>query len=65
VLGRDVLLPTVKPGDLLAIMTAGAYGMVMANQYNARPRPVEIMVSGDEMMVIREREMWDSLTVGE
>lgn len=56
VLGRDLQLPELAPGDLVAILTAGAYGMVMASNYNARPRPPEILVNGDKWLVIRERE---------
>lgn len=63
VLGRSVLLSEPKPGDILAVMTAGAYGMVMASNYNARPRPAEVMVgNGLEWRVIRQRETWDDLT---
>jgi diaminopimelate decarboxylase len=43
-------------GDLLAIMSAGAYGMSMASNYNTRPRAAEVMVDGDKSIVIRQRE---------
>jgi len=46
----------VEAGDLLAIMSAGAYGMTMSSNYNTRPRAAEIMVDGEEVFVIRERE---------
>ncbi|MEX5747966.1 diaminopimelate decarboxylase [Massilia sp. X63] len=46
----------VEPGDLLAIMTAGAYGMTMASNYNTRGRAAEVMVDGDQVHVIRQRE---------
>ena len=46
----------VEPGDLLAIMTAGAYGMTMASNYNTRGRAAEIIVDGDKVHVIRQRE---------
>lgn len=63
ILGRDVPLADPQSGDLLAVMTAGAYGMVMASNYNARPRPAEVMVeNGVEWRVIRQRETWDDLT---
>lgn len=65
VLGRDVPLPTVQPGDLLAILTAGAYGMVMSTTYNARPKPVEVLVDGADWQIIRERETWADLLVGQ
>ncbi len=54
-LGRDREL-RVEPGDLLAVMSAGAYGMSMASNYNTRPRAAEVMVDGDRVHVIRERE---------
>ncbi len=53
---RDRALPEVKEGDLLAILDAGAYGMVLASNYNTRPRPAEILVSGKSAKVIRRRE---------
>ena len=43
-------------GDLIAIMSAGAYGMTMTSNYNTRPRAAEVMVSGGDMHLIRERE---------
>lgn len=52
-------------GDLLAVCTAGAYGFVMASNYNTRPRPVELMVDGDQVHVIRARESLDDLLRGE
>ncbi|MEQ8677548.1 MAG: diaminopimelate decarboxylase [Aggregatilineales bacterium] len=61
VLGRNINLPPLIAGDLLAVMTTGAYGMVMASNYNARPRPAEIMVNGTEWKTVRERETWASL----
>lgn len=64
VLGQNCLLPVLRPGDLLAILTAGAYGMVMASNYNQRPRPPEVVVdeSGERWQVARRRETWDDLT---
>ncbi len=64
VLGRDINLPELQAGDLVAVLTTGAYGMVMASNYNARPRPPEIMIKGDQMRLIRPRETLDSLFVG-
>ncbi len=63
VLGREVQLPDRQPGDLLAILTTGAYGMVMASNYNARLRPLEaaVDISGESWSVIRRRETWDDL----
>lgn len=54
-LGRDRQL-AVEEGDLLAILSAGAYGFVMASNYNTRPKPAEIMVDGKNAYVIRARE---------
>ncbi len=63
-LGKDRLL-AIKQGDLLAIRSAGAYGFTMSSNYNSRPRVAEIMVDGDQMHVIRERESIESLYAGE
>jgi len=54
-LAHDRLL-ALKEGDLLAIMSAGAYGMTMSSNYNTRPRAAEIMVDGENTYLIRERE---------
>jgi diaminopimelate decarboxylase len=51
--GREL---AVEPGDLLAMMTAGAYAMTMASNYNTRGRPVEVLVDGDKVHLIRQRE---------
>ncbi len=48
-------------GDRLAVLTAGAYGMTMASNYNLRTRPAEVLVEGDSWRVIRRRETWDDL----
>ncbi|MGA9978156.1 MAG: diaminopimelate decarboxylase [Candidatus Sulfotelmatobacter sp.] len=53
---RDRALPSVKEGDLLAILDAGAYGMALASNYNTRTRPAEVLVSGKSAKVIRRRE---------
>ncbi|MDY6910600.1 MAG: diaminopimelate decarboxylase [Thermodesulfobacteriota bacterium] len=60
-LARDRELPMVKPGDLLAVMSAGAYGFTMASNYNSRPRPPEVLVHGTHYHVIRRRESWEDL----
>jgi len=57
--------PETKAGDLLAVMSAGAYGFVMASQYNARMRPPEILVDGDRYGVARRRETFADLVRGE
>jgi diaminopimelate decarboxylase len=49
-------LPTVAEGELLAILDAGAYGMALSSNYNTRPRPAEVLVSGKTAKVIRKRE---------
>jgi len=56
---------TIEPGDLLAVRSAGAYGFVMASNYNSRPRPPEIMVDGAQVYVVRERESVSDLWRGE
>ena len=53
---RDREMPQIEEGDLLAILDAGAYGMALASNYNTRPRPAEILVSGKSAKVIRRRE---------
>jgi len=55
----------VQPGSLLAVMSAGAYGMAMSSNYNTRPRPAEVMVSGASAALIRERETVNQLFAGE
>jgi diaminopimelate decarboxylase len=54
-LARDRKL-SLKPGDLIAIASAGAYGMSMSSNYNTRPRAAEVMVDGDRAYLIRDRE---------
>jgi len=53
---RDRELPAVAEGDLLAVLDAGAYGIVLASNYNSRPRPAEVLVAGKSAKVIRRRE---------
>jgi diaminopimelate decarboxylase len=62
---KDRELPRPKPGDLLAVMSAGAYGFTMASNYNSHPRPPEVLVDGDKYYVVRERESLDDLIRGE
>ncbi|MDH4300658.1 MAG: diaminopimelate decarboxylase [Nitrospira sp.] len=64
-LAKDRSLPVVKPGELLAVMSAGAYGFVMASNYNSRPRVPEVLVRDGEFHVIRERERYEDLIKGE
>ena len=50
---------------MLAVFSAGAYGMVMASRYNSMPLPAEILVAGDQCTVVRRRERYDDLTAHE
>ncbi len=63
-LGHDRAL-AVRPGDFLAVLSAGAYGMTMASNYNTRPRAAEIMLDGTQVHVIRDREGVSALFAGE
>lgn len=63
-LGKEREL-AIGAGDLLAVRSAGAYGFVMASNYNSRPRPAEVMVDGDGYHVVRQRESVESLWAGE
>jgi diaminopimelate decarboxylase len=64
-LARDREVANMMPGDLLAVATAGAYGFVLASNYNARPRAAEVLVEGDRWRVVRARESHDDLIRGE
>ena len=64
-LAKDRMLATVKPGELMAVMSAGAYGFVMASNYNSRPRVAEALIKDAEIYVIRSRETYDDLIKGE
>ena len=61
--GREVA--DIKPDELLAICTTGAYGFVLSSNYNARPRPAEVLVQGKNFKLIRGREKYDDLIRGE
>lgn len=64
--GSDRRIPlSLGPGDLVALMSAGAYGMSMSSNYNSRPRPAEVIVDGTEWRVIRDRERIEDLVRGE
>jgi diaminopimelate decarboxylase len=58
-------MPAFKPGELVAVMSAGAYGFSMSSNYNARPRVAEILVKDDSFYVIRKRETYARLIQGE
>ena len=64
-LARGRRLEAVNPGDLLVVWGTGAYGFVEASNYNARPRPPEVMVSGRRYSIIRRRETYADLVRGE
>jgi diaminopimelate decarboxylase len=65
VLATGAELPDLSPGDLLAFLDTGAYGMTMASNYNAQPRPPEIVVAGGVARVARRRETWEDLLAPE
>lgn len=62
---KDREIPRPQPGDLLAVMSAGAYGFTMASNYNSHPRPPEVLVDGENFYVIRKRETLEDLISGE
>jgi diaminopimelate decarboxylase len=64
-LALDRQIDDAQPGDLLAVQSTGAYGFVMASNYNSRPRPAEVLVDGDRFAVITRRESYDDLTRNE
>ncbi len=61
----DREMPELDEGDLLAIMSAGAYGFVMASNYNSRPLPAEALIRGDKFALIHKRQTWEDLVRGE
>lgn len=64
-LGKDRVLPRLFPGDLLAVMSAGAYGFTMSSNYNSRPRVPEVVVSGRKFALARRRETYDDILAHE
>jgi diaminopimelate decarboxylase len=64
-LAQDRELPDVKEGDLVAALSAGAYGFSMSSNYNSRPRAAEVMVDGSRATPIRQRETWEDIVRGE
>jgi len=64
-LARDMLLPKIEEGDLLAVLNAGAYGFAMSSQYNARPRAAEVLVKNGKVAVVRARETFEDLLAGQ
>ncbi|GBE56571.1 MAG TPA: diaminopimelate decarboxylase [Euryarchaeota archaeon] len=65
ILAHDRSLPKIVEGDLIALLDTGAYGLVMASQYNFRPRPAAVLVSGGRWILIRRRETFNDLISGE
>jgi diaminopimelate decarboxylase len=64
-LAKGRKMPKVNPGELIAVMSAGAYGFSMSTNYNSRPRVAEVIVRDDQMFVIRQRENYEDLIRGE
>jgi diaminopimelate decarboxylase len=64
-LALDRQIDDAQPGDLLAVQSTGAYGFVMASNYNSRPRPAEVLIDGDKFAVITKRESYDDLVRNE
>jgi diaminopimelate decarboxylase len=58
---QDRTLPRIEEGESLAIMSTGAYGLVMGSNYNARPLPAEILIEGKKATVVRRRQTWEDL----
>jgi len=64
-LAKDRELARTEEGDLLAVMSAGAYGFAMASNYNTRPRAAEVLVDGNRYTIVRRRETYEDLVAGE
>ncbi len=60
-LARDREVPFFEQGELLAVMSAGAYGFSMSSNYNSRPRAAEVLVKGDKWFLVRRRETPEDL----
>jgi diaminopimelate decarboxylase len=58
---QDRELPAMNEGDLVAVMSAGAYGFAMASNYNSRPLPAEVLVEGEHLSLIRRRQTMEDL----
>jgi len=64
-IAKDRKMPRANPGELIAVMSAGAYGFSMSTNYNSRPRVPEVLVRDNQMFVIRKRENYEDLVRGE
>ena len=62
---RQRAIPAAEEGELLAVMSSGAYGAVMSSNYNGRLRPAEVLVSGSEVRLVRKRETLEQLVQNE
>ena len=62
---QDRLMPDFQAGDVIALLSAGAYGFVMASNYNTRPLPAEILVDGEKATLVRKRQTLDDVIAGE
>jgi diaminopimelate decarboxylase len=62
---QDRPMPDFQSGDVIALLSAGAYGFVMASNYNTRPLPAEILVKGDQATLVRKRQTLDDVLAGE
>ncbi len=65
VIAKERELPSLKEGDYIAVLSAGAYGFTMASNYNSRPRPAEVMVEGENFKIVRQRETLSDLIARE
>jgi diaminopimelate decarboxylase len=63
-LAKNREIQRLNQGDLIAVMSSGAYGFTMSSNYNSRPRVAEVLVKGSEFFVVREREKYKDLTRG-
>jgi diaminopimelate decarboxylase len=64
-LAQDREIPDFRSGDLVAVSSAGAYGFTMSSNYNSRPRVAEILVNGNQILMVRQRETYEDLIRGE
>ena len=64
-LAQDRKMTDVRQGELLAVLSAGAYGFSMSSNYNSRPMAEEVLVDGSQWNVIRRRQTWEDLIAGE
>jgi diaminopimelate decarboxylase len=60
-IAKDRRVAVLAPGELLAVMSAGAYGFCLSSNYNSRPRAAEVLVHGETYSVIRRRESYEDL----